>query len=413
MSALQDSGHDAQPTGLAPPVLVTPPSTGSAARDLDVPAPPPASPSARGSNDLDPPIVDEHRQIAEMKAPAVRSPSGAATPTPAAPAVADVEPQPQPAPEPEASTAARLAPPVLRLPAPNGAPPDAPAALPMPDAPAPTGAPPAADRTAPLNGTTPRLDPQPASARFAAPASRVTAPPTGSAPLTPPAARVAPVTPTQTEAPAARATHISAVTTGTMPVVPAANGTAPVPVATAPRVTLGSTSPSGRSTITAPINFATAERVRQAHAGPFAQRYGAQLDLLPFVARAVCDALLAVPALNGNAPAVHLALSTYGNHQNPGSWPVIPYADYRTLSMIGLESAMPGFREAEPTFVLATGEVPLTDLAVLTVRVSPSTRETDTVSLTWNAQRGAPHEAEKFVERVRTTIDTHNWAIEF
>jgi len=165
--------------------------------------------------------------------------------------------------------------------------------------------------------------------------------------------------------------------------------------------------------MTAPINFATAERVRQTHAGAFGQRYGAQLDLLPFVARAVCDALLAVPALNGNAATVHLALSTFGNHQNPAAWPVISYADYRTLSMIGLEATMPGFREAEPTFVLATGEAPLTDLAALTVRVSPSARETDTVSLTWSAGRGAPHEAEMFIERVRTTIGTHNWAIEF
>jgi len=81
--------------------------------------------------------------------------------------------------------------------------------------------------------------------------------------------------------------------------------------------------------------------------------------------------------------------------------------------MIGLEATMPGLREAEPTFVLATGEVPTTDLAAITVRVSPSTRETDTVSLTWPAERGAPQEAEKFIERVRSTIETHNWAIEF
>lgn len=184
------------------------------------------------------------------------------------------------------------------------------------------------------------------------------------------------------------------------------------PNAAAPRVTLGAAT-QGRSTITAPINFAAAERVRQAHAPHFMQRLGVNLDLLPFVARAVCDALLAVPALNGHAPAVHLALSTHGNHQNPTTWPVISYADYRTLSMIGLEAAMPGLREVEPTFVLATGEVPATDLATLTVRVSPSSRETDTVSLTWPADRGAPHEAEKFIERVRSTIDTHNWAIEF
>lgn len=403
MSALIDAGGDPaesaeKASSLAPPVLVTP--TPPATSGIDIPAPRPlgGAVQSNGTSDLETPIVDEHRQIAEMKAPAVRSPSGAATP-------AVVNPTPAPAPSSkvalgpaEATDAAspRLAPPVLKLPTSAPATPAPSTGIPQTDAPSPVPGAPIVSSPAPtaVPDATPKVRPA------AVPAARMSPPPS---PFPAPAARISPAAPPG-----------SAPLTKRVDPAPApTNGTTPVPSSAAPRVTVGSSRATGRSTMTAPINFATAERVRQAHARAFHERFGTQLDLLPFVARAVCDGLLAIPALNGNASTVHLALSTFGNHQNPASWPVVSYADYRTLSMIGLEAAMPGLRETEPTFVLATGEAPATDLATLTVRVSPTTRESDTVSLTWSPGQAAPHEAEMFIERVRTTIDTHNWAIEF
>jgi len=185
----------------------------------------------------------------------------------------------------------------------------------------------------------------------------------------------------------------------------------PAPLVTAPKVPDSSSAAIAVDT----IELANVNGARDRFGPHFATRAGTPLTALPFVERAVCDALIHYPTINGRFPKINLAIVTDGSAIDG---PIIADADYKTLRILALESSFPGQPEADPTFTIFTAEPTASAIAAMKTDAAlvfslSASQSSAAIKLVWKAgQPSAPPEAVPFLTRVVSTLRTHNWDAE-
>jgi len=262
----------------------------------------------------------------------------------------------------------------------------------------------------------------PATKAPAATAPAAIAPPATAPPATAPPATAPPaVNPTAPPAISPPRPLTEAAPSQAQPAVPPSifdtAGQASVSTATpsAPAAVVGAAAPTTAPIVAATVSLANVNEVRDRFGSQFASRAGTPLTVLPFVERAVCDALIHYKAINGGQPKIHLEIVDDRPTIN-GS--VIADADYKTLRILALESSFPGRPEADPTFTLFTARpgpsavAAMKTDAALVVELSPSQSSAD-LAVLWKPGRAhRPAEGQAFMNRVVSTLQTHDWNAE-
>lgn len=320
-----------------------------------------------------------------------------------------------------------LAPPVMRAPSFEPPRPSTPEAAPTDEATATTPPLPLAPLTAPADESTPTaaapLTPAADEASASLLPSHIPMPKFNPPGMTPPPLKLPdalPGSPPPTAAAAAPTAPAAIAPAAIAPTMPSVFETNPAQAATAE-------SSAAAAAATAPVpvrpdhqtsaivDLANVNDARDRFGPQFASRAGTPLVVLPFVQRAVCDALIHYPEINGHFPKINLAIVSDGSATD-GS--VIADADYKTLRILALESAFPGRPEADPTFTIFTAEPTASTLAAMKTDMAlvidlSASQSSAHIKLIWKTERSArPTDAIAFVNRVASTLDGHNWDAE-
>lgn len=147
-----------------------------------------------------------------------------------------------------------------------------------------------------------------------------------------------------------------------------------------------------------------------AHGDNFLQRSGAALTPVPFLERAICDALLNYPVVNGNQPKIHLAVQL-ATADAPG---IISDADYKTLRILALETTFPGQPEVAPTFTVIEGRPSRSAVDTMPTALGLSfyvdAADDSRISLVSKTPAAvSPTDTAAFLQRVKSTLETHDW----
>jgi 2-oxoglutarate dehydrogenase E2 component (dihydrolipoamide succinyltransferase) len=183
------------------------------------------------------------------------------------------------------------------------------------------------------------------------------------------------------------------------------------------------------------VDYSTVDRVRAAHRARWETREGFAMSRVPFVARAVVDAIDAVPVLNASRRADDGGLVLHRSVDLGVDDAFVADAGSMRLRGIARALAVPGGTTRRPTLALASSRLPgiLTPalvppavgaLGIGAVRRRPvvvalpdggdavGIRSVGLLTLVYDRRVVGTPEASKFLDHVRGALEARDWATE-